>query len=431
MTRKALMGLAFVGVLVLLGGLAVGKYAGAFSSGIPVTLKVDRVGTQLDPKADVKVRGLIVGSVTSISTDGEGATVAMSIDPRLIGQIPADVTARLLPKTLFGQKFVSLVPPAVPTPRRLAAGTVIGEDRSQSAQELEQVLDDLLPLLQAVRPQDLATTLGSLSQALQGRGTELGQTLVRLNTLVEGVNPALPDVKADITQVADFSEHLSDSAPDLLDALRDLTVTSRTIVDQRDGLHQLLSSLTSTSDDLRGFLDANGANLVSLAATSRPTLGTLARYAPEFPCLLGQLVDAIPRIDTVFGKGTNEPGIHITAEIVTNRGKYVPGEEPRYRDDRGPRCYPILPIGPQYPPDGPFRDGAHATAAPVGQPGSASASYGMINSSYDMGVPNSPGERQVMSELVALQDGTPPSAVPAWSSMLVGPLYRGTEVAIT
>jgi virulence factor Mce-like protein len=144
-----------------------------------VTLKGDRVGTQLDPKADVKVRGLIVGSVTSISTDGEGATVAMSIDPRVIGQIPADVTARLLPKTLFGQKFVSLVPPAVPTPRRLAAGTVIGEDRSQSAQELEQVLDDLLPLLQAVRPQDLATTLGSLSQALQGRGTTLGQTLVR------------------------------------------------------------------------------------------------------------------------------------------------------------------------------------------------------------------------------------------------------------
>src|SRR4029077_7720851 len=118
MTRKALMGLAFVGVLVLLGGLAVGKYAGAFSPGIPVTLKVDRVGTQLDPKADVKVRGLIVGSVTSISTDGAGATVAMSLDPHLVGQIPADVTARLLPKTLFGQKFVALVPPPEPGPRR-------------------------------------------------------------------------------------------------------------------------------------------------------------------------------------------------------------------------------------------------------------------------------------------------------------------------
>jgi phospholipid/cholesterol/gamma-HCH transport system substrate-binding protein len=208
---KAVRGLAFLGVLVLLAGLAVAQYAGAFRAGVPVTLKVDRVGTQLDPKADVKVRGLVVGSVTAISTDGDGATVALSLKPELVDQIPADVTARLLPKTLFGQKYVSLVPGS--SPRRIAAGAVIGEDRSRSAQEVERVLDDLLPLLQAVRPQDLATTLGALSQGLQGRGTQLGQTLVGLNALVEGVHPALPDLKADITEVADFSEHLSDSAP--------------------------------------------------------------------------------------------------------------------------------------------------------------------------------------------------------------------------
>lgn len=427
---KALRGLVFVGVVALLIGLAVGKYEGAFQSGIPVTLKVDHVGTQLDPKADVKVRGLIVGSVTSISTDGAGATVAMSLDPRMVDEIPADVTARLLPKTLFGQKYVSLVPPADPGPKRLAAGDVIGEDRSRSAQEVEQVLDDLLPLLQDVRPQDLATTLGSLSQALQGRGNELGQTLVRLNTLTGGLKPALPDLQADITQVADFSENLSDAAPDLLNALSDLTVTSRTIVDQRDGLHQLLTSVTGASDDLRGFLDANGSTVIALASSSRPTLATLARYAPEFPCLFGQLTDIIPRVDAVFGKGTAEPGIHVTAEIVVNRGKYVPGEEPEYADNRGSRCYPILPLGPQYPPDGPFRDGTTPPPAPVGQPGADFASYGMIPSAYDMGVPNSPGERQVMSELVALRDGTVPNAVPAWSSMLVGPLYRGTEVQV-
>jgi phospholipid/cholesterol/gamma-HCH transport system substrate-binding protein len=48
-----------------------------------------------------------------------------------------------------------------------------------------------------------------------------------------------------------------------------------------------------------------------------------------------------------------------------------------------------------------------------------------------MGVPNSPGEVQVVNELLALQQGTSPEAVPAWSTMLVGPLYRGTEVKLT
>lgn len=57
--------------------------------------------------------------------------------------------------------------------------------------------------------------------------------------------------------------------------------------------------------------------------------------------------------------------------------------------------------------------------------------YSIQPSSYDMGLPNSPGERQVVGELVAAQQGTSPQAVPSWSSMLVGPLYRGTEVTLT
>ncbi|MCW2722347.1 MCE family protein [Pseudonocardia sp.] len=430
-TKKIVQGLAFIAVIVLLIALAIGKYAGAFDSGVPVTLKVDTVGNQLADGGDVKVRGLIVGSIKQISTEGDGATVQLSIDPKMVGQIPADVTARLLPKTLFGEKFVSLVPPADPTSQRIAAGDVIGQDRSQSAREVDQVLNHLLPLLQAVKPQQLATTLGSLSQALQGRGTELGQTLVQLNTLLDGLNPSIPDLQDDVTQLADFSENLSDAAPDLLNALNDFTVTSKTIVDQKDGLAQVFSSLTGASDDLKGFLDANGENLISLTAASRPTLATLARYAPEFPCLLGQLTDVIPRVDAAFGKGTNEPGLHITLEVVNNRGKYVPGEEPKYLDDRGPRCYPILPLGPQYPPDGPFRDGSNTPAPPVGTPGPEDANFGVIPSSYDMGVPNSPGERQVVAELVAAKDGTSPQAVPSWSSMLVGPLYRGTAVTLT
>lgn len=425
---KALRGLAFVAVIVALLGLSVAKYAGAFDAGVPVTLEVDRIGTQLDPKADVKVRGLIVGSVTDVSTDGSGATVQMSIDPTMIDLIPADVSARLLPKTLFGAKFVSLVPPAAPTRARLAAGDVIGMDRSRSAMEVQQVLDDLLPLLQAVEPGELASTLGALSQSLSGRGTELGRTLVRLNTLTAGLKPALPDLDADITELADFSQNLSDAAPDLLDALADLTTTSRTIVEERDGLHELFGSLTGASDDLRSFLDANGRTIISLAASSRPTLQTLARYAPEFPCLFGQLAGIIPRADAVFGKGTAQPGVHVTLEIVVNRGKYVPGEEPRYLDDRGPRCYPDTPPLPQYPPGGPFRDGS----TPPPAPGLASAAGGLLGglipSAYDMGLPNSPGERQVVAELVAVQTGQPTAAVPAWSSMLVGPLYRGTEV---
>jgi virulence factor Mce-like protein len=430
--KRRLQGLLFVVVLLALAGLAVGKYAGAFDDGVPVTLQVERAGTQLAERADVKVRGLNVGKVESVSTGGNGATVELSIDPDKVELIPANVSARLIPKTLFGERYVSLVLPDGPQGPPLAAGDVIPMDRSESARELERVLDGLLPLLTAVEPQDLATTLGALSQALEGRGEELGQTLVRMQELTSGLRPAIPDLQEDITQLADFAHNVDKAAPDLLDALEDFTVTSRTVVEQRAQLRELLTSTTAASDDLRAFLDANGKNIIALADSSRPTLETLARYSPEFPCLLDQLAGLVDPISESFGKGTDRPGLRITLEITRDQGKYRPNrDEPRYLDDRGPRCYPIVVPSPGVPPDGWFKDGTDGNDNTNTGPSPASG-LGVLPVSYaDMGVANSPGERQVVAELLAAQDGTSPDAVPAWSTMLVGPLYRGTEVTVT
>jgi virulence factor Mce-like protein len=359
----------------------------------------------------------------------------MLIDRDKVDMIPANVSARLLPKTLFGEKYVSLVLPDGPRAAPLAAGDVIPLDRSEAARELERVLDGLLPLLTAVEPQDLATTLGALSQALQGRGEQLGETLVRLQELTGGLRPAIPDLQEDITQLADFARNLEKAAPDLLDALEDFSVTSRTVVEQRAQLRELLTSVTGASDDLRAFLDAHGENIIALADSARPTLATLARYAPEFPCLFDQMAGLVPRIDEAFGKGSDRPGLRITLEIVIDQGKYVPGDEPEYLDDRGPRCYPIVHPGPEQPPDGRFKDGTEPDQEPsVGTIFGDPEELGFVPASYsgaDMGVPNSPGEQRVVAELLALQQGTSPEAVPAWSTMLVGPLYRGTEVTLT
>lgn len=481
--QLVLQGLAFVTVMALLVGLSIAQYAGAFRSSIPVLLKADHAGSQLNERADVKVRGLIVGRVDSITSTGDGADIMLGLDPDKVDQIPENVTARLLPKTLFGEKFVSLDPPAAPSTARIAAGDVIGQDRSSTAREVDTALDDLEPLLTAVQPDKLKSTLGAVAMGLQGRGEQLGQTLVGLNVLVEGITPSVPALQDDLRDLATVSDTLADSAPDLLSGLDDLTVPATTVVDQAENLRDVYSSVIGASDDLRAFLDANGENIIQLVATSRPTLETLARYSPEFPCFFQQLVSVIPRGADVFGsekklegsEGMNagKPGIHVTIEITTNfkRGKYLPNQdEPELTDDRGPRCYPPAPPGqnyPQYAPDGPFRDGS---VPPPGQPdqpmgnpenfgvetygtydgtnswglvkdpgplagtplanflGATPASY---NRGVDMGLPNSPGEQAVVTTLIGAQQARPASSVPGWSTLLVGPLYRGSEVTVT
>ncbi|MGH3536370.1 MAG: MCE family protein, partial [Pseudonocardiaceae bacterium] len=55
--RRRVHGVAFLVIAVSLIALSIAKYSGAFSDGVPVTLRVDHTGLQLDKHSDVKVRG--------------------------------------------------------------------------------------------------------------------------------------------------------------------------------------------------------------------------------------------------------------------------------------------------------------------------------------------------------------------------------------
>ena len=440
MIRQRLLGLVFLTVIVTFLGLTVALYDNAFTKVVTVTLKTDHVGNQLLRASDVKVRGLIVGEVRQIRSTGDGAELELALQPDKVDLIPKDVSARLLPKTLFGERYVNLVLPKESSPGHLTDGSVIEQDRSSSAIELEQVLNDLMPVLQAVQPEKLATTLTAVSQALDHRGKPLGQTLVQLDSYLGELNPQLPALKEGISRLADVSNVYADAAPDLVQALTDATTTSRTIVEQRDNLLALYGTLTTTSRDLTSFLTVNKNNLIQLADTSRPTLELLAKYAPEYPCLLKGLTEFTPVISKAFGEGTSKPGLHITMEITANRGKYLPNQdEPVYGDKRGPRCYDIIPRPnpfPQYPPEGPLVDGSKPP------PAARSANDGILPPATAQGgttspsavsaesVANSPEEQRMLSVLLAGEVGVPSKEMPSFTSLLLGPLYRGTEVTV-
>jgi phospholipid/cholesterol/gamma-HCH transport system substrate-binding protein len=426
---RPLLGLLFV--VVILAGLvlAVMVYQKKFTPVVMVQLTTDSIGNQLLPQSDVKLNGLIVGEVRSISDSDGKAKLALALDPDKTPLIPSNVTARFLPKTLFGEKYVALVmPDNRDTP--ITGGDMIKQDTSQATVEVQRVLDDLLPLLRAVPPQELSATLGAMAQALDGRGKQLGQNLTQLNTLVSSLNKQLPALKADISGLADFSDIYTAATPDLLSALANLTTTTNTVVDQRSNLDNLYSTLTGTSANLTGFLNANGANIIRLSTDSTSTLQVLARYAPDYQCTFENFTKLIPNINQAVGAGTDRPGLRLKLEVTKSRGKYIPNQdEPNITDNRGPRCYPIVDpkVGnfPQYP-GGPVADGsAHppssnpdyqASALPLGATG--------------LGLAGSTAEQGMLASIFSQTTGTAPEQVPGWSALVAAPALRGHEVTV-
>jgi phospholipid/cholesterol/gamma-HCH transport system substrate-binding protein len=365
MNRYHGYGAAFLVAIVAFLSFTVAVYEKVFTPAVHVTLKTDSVGNQLTAGADVKVRGVVVGEVRSVSTDGGVA----------------------------------------------------------SLDEISKVLDDLMPVLQAVQPQKLAGTLTALSQALDGRGKQLGDVLTQADSYLRELAPSLPDLNADLDALSHVADTYSTAAPDFLHALADLTTTSRTLVDQRAQLDTLYSVVTTTSVDLDSFLRVNETNLIGLATTARPTLDVLAKYAPEYPCMLGQLADGLANADFTFGKGTDHPQMgKFTLTITASRGAYQPGvDSPKYLDTRGPQCYQKASAGnlfPQYPPGGPIQDGST-------HPGTGTSTHTASASTA-----GSPAEQQLLNLLEAPQLGVMPQNAPGWSALLVGPLMRGSEVTL-
>ncbi|MFD8248560.1 MCE family protein [Nocardia sp. NPDC059691] len=435
--RTRALGIAFFVVVALFLWTTIAIYNKQFVKTVDVDLITDSVGNALTRNADVKVRGITVGEVRSSSSEGGEVTLNLAINPDKAQQIPVNATARLLPKTLFGERYVDLVIPEQPSPQHLTDGVTLHQDVSGNAIELSKLLDDVLPLLQAIPPQDLAATLGALSQALSGQGTALGQTLDKLDDIFRQVNVVLPDLRADLRSFAEVAATYSDAAPQLIQALDNLRTTNATIVQRRTDIDALYATLTPTSATTTEFLLANRDNIVDVAADSRPALEQLAYYSPNYACALANFAQLKPRIDRIFGKGTDNPGSRVTIELTNTRGKYLPNQdEPRWLDTRGPWCIPEMPLGvdPGQYTGGPNNDGSYAV--PSRNPGDQQTGhleppqFGVHPASKMPTIAGSPMEQQSLGAIYGAANGVAPDQVPGWVTRVGAPAFRGSEVSV-
>ena len=425
--RQRMTGLAFLAVLFGLVSLAVAQYQKAFTPVVMVTVEADRIGNQLTRGADVKARGMLVGEVRAVTSNGAGATISLALNRDAVSALPSDLRAQMIPKTLFGEKIVDLVLDDASTARPLRDGDVISQDRSTTARETAEALDHLLPLLQTLKPVQLSTTLNALSATLRGRGTALGENLVLVDDYLRKINPELPTLRADFAGLADFGDTVTRSTTDLAALLDNSSFLGRSLVDQEQALTNFLTSTTTAAGELDDLLTNNETRLIRLAADSLPSLQVYQRYAPGFACLLKGLQQQSLEGEKVFGG--LQPGLHITLEVVRDQGGYRPGEEPVYGEDAGPTCVGLPPNAPivPFPVNVEVTDGY--CDEQERQPGVQNGCDGR-GPDGGSGSARRDAERAAIGAIIGPLLGVAPHAVPDLALLLFGPLARGTEVSL-
>ncbi|WOC11653.1 MCE family protein [Gordonia sp. MP11Mi] len=432
--KRRLLGLLFFVVVIGLLATSIMKFRGTFDDVSTITLKTTDAGNALAVNSDVKARGVIIGTVREVNVEpGGNVTVQLGLQPDKMKDLNAETTGRVLPKTLFGERYVSLTVP-VGGKGQLHEGDQIKTDPRGSSAEVEDLFDSLMPVLEAIPPQDLNVTLTSISQAIGGKGKQLGGTIDRLNTIFTRVNAHMDDLQGTLRGLASFSETYSEALPDVIDALDSLRTTGNTVVERQGDLRSLISTVGVAATDTTKFLKTNRRDMLDLTIESEPFLTSIAKQSPTFTCMFKNFATLIPESKKIVGKGTDNPGVRVNLQFVNPRGRYLPNQdEPRmFWKDPPARCYEPPTNGrpfPQYPgggvPDGsyqpPSRNAGPSTWPELPQPQFSATPAGTVSDA---------DYAKQMKIVYGTSTGVDPSQVPTWITYIGGGAAHGTEMTI-
>ncbi|WP_068270154.1 MCE family protein [Aldersonia kunmingensis] len=343
--------LAALGLVVALAGVvtvSLTMFVGGFTETVPVTVVSPRAGLVMDPQAKVKMRGVEVGRVASITENGEEAVLHLDMNPDKLEMIPANSTVNIRSTTVFGAKYINFVPPAEPDSEALEAGATVPADSvTVEFNTLFQHLSDVLVMLE---PEKLNATLGAISEALRGRGEQIGELLSNTNSYLKEINPSLPALQEDFSKAADVTNLYADTAPDLLQVVSNATGIGNTIVDEQDNLDALLLNAIGLADTANVVL--SNPDLPTAINVLRPTLDLLNLYSPALYCTIVGLGNAVPKANLVMG--TYQQSIQLNTGFTYGVDPYTyPDSLPKVNATGGPNCAGLPERTPE-DPNAPF-----------------------------------------------------------------------------
>ena len=349
---RALTGLVTVAIIAAIVAVAVGLFQGSFTESVPVTVLSPRAGLVMNPDAKVKMRGVQVGKVDSIESRPNGqAVLHLAMYPSDMHLIPANVLVDLTEPTVFGAKFVELVPPAQPSAQTLHAGQVL--DSQHVTVEINTVFKQLTAVLGTLDPAKLNETLGAIGQALSGRGEKIGQAFSDLDSFLAKFDPSLPALSHDIAVSAPVINAYADAAPDLVKTIENSTRISQTIVDEQHNLDALLVSAIGLADIGNDVLSANRKGLTDVFHLLRPTTDLTNEYNKALWCGFAGLAE-----DGKFPP-LSDPSINIAASLTWGGERYrYPTNLPKVAATGGPQCLDL--------PKRPFNTNAKLVVTDIG-----------------------------------------------------------------
>ena len=245
----------------------------------------------LYPGSDVRVLGVPIGKVTSVTPQGQQVAVELEYDPDV--KVPADAKAAVVAPSLVSDRYVQLFPAYTSGPV-MGSGATIARDHTAVPVELDRISQSLDDLMVALGP-DGANKNGALSRLLDTGAKNL-----------KGQGTAIHDTNRDLSLAL---QTLAGGKDDLFSTVKNLQSFTSTLADNDAQVRRLNGDLASVSDQLAGERGDLGAALKNLAVA----LSETSTFVHDNRAILTKDVSQLTKVTTTIARQRDA-----LAESLTN-----------------------------------------------------------------------------------------------------------------
>jgi phospholipid/cholesterol/gamma-HCH transport system substrate-binding protein len=220
----------------------------------------------LYPGNDVRILGVTVGQVDSITPQGTRVKVVMSYDGR--EKLPADADAVIVEPSIVSDRFVQLTPAYIAGPT-LANHAVLGLGHTRVPIELDQVFGSINSLDTALGPAG-ANRNGALTRLIKtgaanlaGNGPRLNVALRRFSAAISTLAGSRGNLFATVGHLQRFTSVLAANDGGVRRLNANLVTVGAQLSGERHDLAAALVNLSTALNAVNGFVAHNRATLTS------------------------------------------------------------------------------------------------------------------------------------------------------------------------
>jgi phospholipid/cholesterol/gamma-HCH transport system substrate-binding protein len=241
----------------------------------------------MDHRSDVKIRGVTVGGVDSVTLAGTGrAVVRFRVDRGV--RLPATTAAQIEPVSVFGPKDLVLdLGAGESTGPYLRDGGVIAN--TMDPRELADTAWPAYRLTSAIDPRDVAVLLHAFSQGLQGQGPALRRTVRNGGKLIDLAHANRREIRLLLTDIERLSGTLGGRGDTLVGITGDFNRISPALAGRPDKIDQLLTEVTRLARRTGNTLDEHGVRIGQFLDGAGGVTAVLYEQLRNIPVLLDAL----------------------------------------------------------------------------------------------------------------------------------------------